>query len=105
MTSYDRWVKDPSNKELQQQVKEEWQMYYSVKHGGKEGRIKAVNRESAETQFQWLLENKDCFCRTCTHQYVKDYSVYMDSYNNKCVHDFISCVHKEPQVISGIMQG
>ena len=98
MTAYDRWVVDPHNQELQQQVKEGWKMFYSVKYGGKEGRIKAVNRGTAETQFQWLLENKDCFCRTCTHQYLKDYSVYMDSYNTQCIKE-------EPQVISGIMQG
>jgi len=98
MTAYDRWVVDKANQELQQQVKEEWKMFYNVKYGGKEGRIKAVNRASAETQFQWLLENKDCFCETCNHQYLKDYLVYMNSYNTQCV-------KKEPQVISGIMQG
>jgi len=98
MTAYDRWVVDQDNQELQQQVKEEWKMFYNVKYGDKEGRIKAVNKASAETQFVWLIENKDCFCRICTHQYLKDYLVYMDSYNTQCV-------HKEPQVISGIMQG
>ena len=34
-------------------------MFYTVKYGGKEGRIKAVNRRTAENQFQWLLQNKD----------------------------------------------
>ena len=98
MTAYDRWVLDQDNIELQQQVKEEWMFYYSVKYGGKEGRIKAKNRESGEAQFQWIMENKDCFCMACTHQYLNDYSVYMNSYNTQCV-------HKEPQIISGIMQG
>ena len=98
MTAYDKWVLDPSNKELQNQVKEEWMMYHNVKYGGKEGRIKATNRASAEEQFKWLMENKDCFCRTCTHQYLGSYMVYMNTYDTQCV-------HKEPQVISSFMQG
>ena len=98
MTAYDKWLADPENLELQKQVKEEWKMFYSVKYGGKEGRIKATNRLTAEEQFQWIIKSKDCFCRTCTQQYLQDYSVYMDSYNTQCT-------RKEPQVISGFMQG
>ena len=86
MTSYDKWVVDQGNKELQEQVKEDWKMFYSVKSGGKEGRIKSINRNTAEAQFQWIVENKDCFCRACTHQYLKDFSVYMDTYNSDCIH-------------------
>jgi uncharacterized protein YgiM (DUF1202 family) len=86
MTSYDKWVVDQDNKELQEQVEADWKMFYSVKYGGKEGRIKSVNRTTAESQFQWIVQNKDCFCRTCTHQYLKDFSVYMDTYDHHCVH-------------------
>jgi hypothetical protein len=85
MTAYDKWVADQDNKELEERVKEEWKMFYTVKSGGKEGRIESINRSTAEAQFQWIVENKDCFCRVCTHQYLKDFSVYMDTYNNDCI--------------------
>tara|TARA_R110000824_G_scaffold59762_2_gene160182 strand:- start:4715 stop:4939 length:225 start_codon:yes stop_codon:yes gene_type:complete len=71
--------------------------YYTVKHAGKEGRIKALNRPSAEKQFEWLVKNNECFCRECTKGFLSSYNVYMDVYND--YHQ--GNVH----IINGFMQG
>jgi hypothetical protein len=75
-----------------------WAKYWTVKTSVKEGRIKAVNQASASAQFKWLVENADCFCRTCVDTMNKKYSLYMD-WSDK------TCSRESPQVISGFMQG
>ena len=77
---------------------ENWAKYYTVKYGGREGRIKALNRQSATAQFEWMIKNADCFCRDCVQTMKQSYSVYMDWTDN-------TCTTQPPQVISGIMQG
>lgn len=91
MSMYDKWVGGDMNKE-------EWMKYYAVKVGGMEGRIKAYNRQSAEQQMDWIVANQKCFCRDCTKQLLKDYYLYMDTYNKEHISD-------EPHIISGFMQG
>ena len=72
--------------------------FFTVKHGGKEGRIKAINRASAEKQFTWLVENNECFCRECTKGFLRNYNVYMDTYND-------NHINNEVHIINGFMQG
>lgn len=79
-------------------VASDWAKYYTVKFHGREGRIKAMNRQSAVAQFEWMVRNADCFCRDCVKTMQSSYSVYLD-WTDK------TCVHHTPQVISGFMQG
>ena len=72
--------------------------FYTVKYGGKEGRIKAVNRSSAEEQFTWLVKNNECFCRECTKGFLRNYNVYMDTYND-------NHINNEVHIINGFMKG
>ena len=37
------------------------------------GTVDAVNQLSAEAQFKWLLEHKECFCKKHCDIYYKDY--------------------------------
>tara|TARA_R110002012_G_scaffold271038_2_gene456187 strand:+ start:471 stop:785 length:315 start_codon:yes stop_codon:yes gene_type:complete len=83
------------------QMDGKWEKYYTVKYGGREGRIKAINRESAVAQFEWMIKSADCFCRDCVQTMKKGYSVYMDWTDATCT----TQPYQAPQVISGIMQG
>lgn len=49
------------------------------------GTVDAVNQLSAEAQFKWLLEHKECFCKKHCDIYYKDYSVTMNSLHSECI--------------------
>ena len=49
--------------------------YYRSKHYGIEASVDALNRESADKQLEWLLEQKPCFCLECRELYSQQYSI------------------------------
>ena len=49
------------------------------------GKVNAVNQLSAESQFEWLIKNKTCFCKEHCNEYDKDYSVIMNPFHDKCI--------------------
>ena len=49
------------------------------------GTVNAVNQLSAESQFKWLIENKECFCKKHCDEYYKDYSVTMNPLHSECL--------------------
>lgn len=49
------------------------------------GTVHAVNQLSAEAQFKWLIENKECFCKKHCDEYYKDYSVTMNPLHSECL--------------------
>ena len=60
--------------------------YYRSKYYGIGAEVHAVNRDSADTQLEWLLKGNPCFCGECREGYYKDYSIrILDGYNTSKV--------------------
>ena len=52
---------------------------YKVEQSDVSGYVKAYNKGSADIMMQWVMENKDCFCKACVEELSKDYSVYIEA--------------------------
>ena len=56
--------------------------YYRSKYYGIGAEVDAVNRNSADSQLEWLLKGNPCFCGECREGYYKDYSIrILDGYD------------------------